>query len=116
MEAGLQLLTVELEVGTLRELVELFDKQHSVVFRSSHEQVIISKSHQTIQITILVNLHPFNLRLHFVLPEELECLLLQSSIVETTENIRDTESLRNALGLLELLLVERHVVILGYIL
>lgn len=116
VEAGLQLLTVELEVGTLRELVELFDKQHSVVFRSSHEQVIISKSHQTIQITILVNLHPFNLRLHFVLPEELECLLLQSSIVETTENIRDTESLRNALGLLELLLVERHVVILGYIL
>ena len=42
--------------------------------------------------------------------------MLQIGIVETRQDIGDTESLRDTLSLLELLLIECDVVVLGYVL
>jgi len=116
VETGLQLLAVKLKVWALWQLVQLFNEEHGIVFWGGHEEVIISKPHQTVQIPIFINLFPFNFRLHLILPKELQCLLLQRRIVETTEYIRDAESLWDSFGLFELLLVKSDVVVLGYIL
>jgi len=42
--------------------------------------------------------------------------LLKGSVVETTEDVRDTQALRDSLGLLELFLVESYVIVLGDVL
>ena len=43
--------------------------------------------------------------------QKLELAVLQIGIVERGENVRDTETLWNAFGLLELLLIEGDVVV-----
>ena len=52
-EVCLKLSHVELEVTDLRQLVHLLDEEHSVVLRCCHEQVVICKPHQTIQLNAI---------------------------------------------------------------
>lgn len=88
--------------------MHFLNEEHRVVFVRGHEQVVISQAHQAIK---------FKLRVHTIAqwvwlardqlsPQELALGIFQVRIVETREDVRDTETLRNAFGLPELLLVE----------
>lgn len=41
-EVSLQLLHIELEVVTLRELTELLNEEHGIVLLGSHQKIVIS--------------------------------------------------------------------------
>ena len=49
-EVSLQLLHIELEVVTLRELTELLNEEHGIVLLGSHQKIVISESHKEIQL------------------------------------------------------------------
>ena len=49
-EVSLQLLHIELEVVTLRELTELLNEEHGIVLLSSHQKIVISESHKEVQL------------------------------------------------------------------
>ena len=142
-EVCLQLSHIELEVADLGQLVHLLDKEHCVILRCGHEQVVICQPHQTVEfdaiLGCLTGLHSpvihhlvcvtsgrcSTLRVSrdcsadvtdFLPSQELQLAILQIGVVEATEDVADTKALWNSFSLLELLLVKRDVVVASNVL
>jgi hypothetical protein len=88
--------------------MHFLNEEHRVVFVRCHEQVVISQAHQAIKFKLRVDAITLWVWLarDQLSPQELALGIFQVRIVETREDVRDTETLRDAFSLPELLLVE----------
>ena len=92
----------------MREHTKFLYKEHGIILFSGYQQVIISQSHQKIQLATSSSCGS-------LFSEEPKHVLLQVGVVEAGQNVRDTESLRYALDLPELLLVKSDIVVATYL-
>ncbi len=108
IEIGFQFFHVELKVACFRQFMHFLNEEHRVVFVRCHEQVVISQAHQAIKFKLRVDAITLWVWLarDQLSPQELALGIFQVRIVETREDVRDTETLRDAFSLPELLLVE----------
>jgi hypothetical protein len=102
-EAGLEFLHIHFEVIGLAQFLQLLNNQHGIVLVGGHQQVVVSQSHQAVQLILGWSL------------QKMKGILFQIGIVEAAQDITETEALWNSFELLELLLVEGDIVILSNI-